>query len=473
MKRLLIIAFFAVCSTWCLAQEDMCVIDSIQTVLKTQEGPDRVSSLAELSRAYYALSYEECISYGEAAVNEAKKLSDSGWEAWAMYKLGLRYEDYYDLDLSHDCFEQAVAIMKQQKVGDGELYLNILNQKGEVELLMGDLNMAFITYTKALEVSETLEDEMNAANVVNNLAYICFYQNDFEKALDCFQDAHHRYSRLQDTLSMAQCDNNISNIYMERQQFDEAKSLLQKAIPIFEEFEDEASLAHAYQNLGTIYATGHVNLDSALYYLQKSIICAENVGDQIILIEDELELANVLKHLNREKDMMSLYQSALHSSETIGYANGMLEAYKNLGIHYNEAGDFTTSAVYLKRCIDLASEKGNQLYVNTIRPYLIADYARLGQLMEMKKELGLMQDNYEGIVNENNALSEELSHIQYYSQNLLAQYDSQNNQIQTLQAQRNHYRLAFFGILAIALFALALFVAYKIVRKNRAKIEKG
>lgn len=472
MKRWLNILVFIAIASNCVAQSDeMHVIDSLQSIMAKQEGVSKVETMTELARAMFYVSYDDCISLGEAAVVEAEKLSDEDLLSWTHWKLGISFMNHYDFDLAHEHFKIALALLEGKE--DSEWRMYALNYKGRVELLMGELDSALLTFQQTLSVSENLGDELNCADVINNLAYIHFQQDDFDKAMECFQNARHRYARVQDTLSMAQCDNNISNIYVERQQFDEAKSLLQKAIPIFEEFEDEASLAHAYQNLGTIYATGHVNLDSALFYLQESIICAENVGDQIILIEDELELANVLKHLNREKDMMSLYQSALHSSETIGYANGMLEAYKNLGIHYNEAGDFTTSAVYLKRCIDLASEKGNQLYVNTIRPYLIADYARLGQLMEMKKELGLMQDNYEGIVNENNALSEELSHIQYYSQNLLAQYESQNEQIETLQTQRNHYRLAFFGILAIALFALALFVAYKIVRKNRAKTKKG
>jgi hypothetical protein len=53
-------------------------------------------------------------------------------------------------------------------------------------------------------------------------------------------------------------------------------------------------------------------------------------------------------------------------------------------------------------------------------------------------------------------------------EDLLIQYESQSEQIQTLQTQRNHYRLAFFGLLAIALFALALMIAYKIVRRKRA-----
>ena len=348
-----------------------------------------------------------------------------------------------------------------------------LDYKGRVELLMGDLDLALPTFQRALSVSENLGDELNCADVINNMAYIYFQQDDLDKAMDFFGKARRWYWQLGDTLSVAQCDNNVSNIYVERQQFDEALLLLERAIPIFEQNDDDASLAHAYQNLGTIYATGHVNLDSALFYLHKSIVCAENVGDQVTLIEDELELANVMKHLNREIDAISLYQSALHSSEMMGYVNGMLESYKNLGIHYNIAGDYTTSAVYLKRCMDLASEKGNQLYINTVRPYLIADYARLGQLLEMKKELGLMHDEYLGIVNENNALSDELSRIQSNAEGLLEQYEAQNNQIATLQTQRNHYRMAFFGLIAIMLFAWVLFVCYKIVRKNRTKIEKG
>ena len=120
--------------------------------------------------------------------------------------------------------------------------------------------------------------------------------------------------------------------------------------------------------------------------------------------------------------------------------------------------------------MDLANAKGNILYANVVRPYLIADYASLGQLMDMKKELGLMIDNYKGIINENNALDEELTKLREHTEGLLEQYDSQNRQIETLQTQRDQYRLALCGLLAITVFALAVLIAYKIVRKNRAKM---
>lgn len=468
MKRVFNILILSFLTTFIFAQDETRVIDSLESVMAKQEGCEKVETMMELSKAFFDYSFDECIDWGEKAIQEATQFRDEELMAKSYWKIGMRYLNHYELDLALENYNKALELIKNKE--DLELLEDVLNYKGRVELFMGEMDSAIMTYQYALRVSENLGDELNCADVINNMAYIYYQQDDMDKSLEYFKEARKRFEMVQDTLSIAQCDNNISNIYVERQQFDEALSLLQKVIPVFDHYQDEASLAHAYQNLGTAYASGFVKCDSALVYLQKSIVCAENVGDQITLIEDELELAGVMRQLNREGEAISLYQSALHSSEAMGYTIGMMEAYKNLGIHYNIVGDFTTSAVYLKRCMDLASEKGNQLYVNTVRPYLIADYARLGQLMEMKKELGLMQDEYLGIVNENNALSDELSRIQSNVEGLLEQYESQSEQIQTLQTQRNQYRLAFFGLLAIALFFIALLIAYKIVRKKRAKV---
>ncbi len=468
MKRVINILILSFLTTFIFAQDETRVIDSLESVMAKQEGREKVETMMELSKAFFDYSFDECIDWGEKAIQEATQFRDEELIAKSYWKIGMRYLNHYELDLALENYNKALELLKNKD--DSELLEDVLNYKGRVELFMGDMDSALMTYQYALRVSEKLGDELNCADVINNMAYIYYQRDEMDKSLEYFKEARKRFELVQDTLSIAQCDNNISNIYVERQQFDDALSLLQKVIPVFDHYQDEASLAHAYQNLGTAYASGFVKCDSALVYLQKSIVCAENVGDQITLIEDELELAGVLRQLNREGEAISLYQSALHSSEAMGYTIGMMEAYKNLGIHYNIVGDFTTSAVYLKRCMDLASEKGNQLYVNTVRPYLIADYARLGQLMEMKKELGLMQDEYLGIVNENNALSDELSRVQSNSEGLLEQYESQSEQIETLQSQRNQYRLAFFGLLAIALFALALLIAYKIVRKKRAKV---
>lgn len=450
------------------AQEETRVVDSLQAVMNHQEGRQRIETMLELSRAFFDFSYDDCIAWGEEAVRSSVQFGDNELIAKAYWKMGLRYLNHYDFDLAENQFLNALKFLEGQE--DSELLMDVLNYKGRVELFLGEISQALDTYQKALAVSQHLDDAMNCADVTNNLAYIYFHQDDLEKALAHFNLARQQYERLGDTLSAAQCDNNVSNIFVQRQQFDKAKSILQRAIPVFRCFDDESSLAHAYQNLGTVYAIGLVNFDSALFYLQKSVICAENVGDEIVLIEDEIEIANVLMQLGHDKEAMSLYQSALHSSETIGYQKGVMEAYKSLGTHYHEKGDFTTSAVYLKRCLDMAEESGNNLYINSVRPYLITDYAHLGRFAEMKNELGLFQDDYASAFNESTALSEKLANLQDDAEGLLAQYESQNEQLTVLEAQRDYYRLAFFGLLGIALFTLAALTAYKIVRKNRPKI---
>ena len=465
MKRLINILVFLCLSLMTFAQEETRVVDSLRSVLVRQEGHEKVETMIELSKAFFELSFDDCIDWGEKAIEEAVRLQDEELIAKAYWKIGLRYLNHYEFDLAHEQFVTALKMLDNQK--ESELLVDVLNYKGYVELFMGEIDSALVTLQWNLQVSERFGDESNCADLVNNLAYIHFQQDNIDKAMECFQDARQRYGRVQDTLSMAQCDNNISNIYVQWQQYDEALALLKQAIPIFEQNGDEASLAHAYQNLGTIYATGVVNLDSSLVYLRKSIVCAEMVGDQITLVEDEIELANVLKLFNRNGEAISLYQSALHSSEAMGYLNGMLSAYTNLGIYYNKTGDFTTSAIYLKRCMDLAYKKGNQLYINSIRPYLIDDYAHLGHFAEMSRELGLFRDSYESIINESNAMDEELACLSENAEGLLEQYDSQNDQIQTLQAQRNHYRLAFFGLLSIILVAVAFWIFRRILLNNR------
>ena len=471
MKRLLNILVFCCLNFAAVGQEDTRAIDSLQNVLRHQEGRAKVETMIELSMAFFDYSFDDCVDWGEKAIEEAVRLHDEELMAKAYWKMGLRYLNHYEFDLAHEQFVTALKMLEGQK--DSELLVDVLNYKGYVELFMGEIDSALATLQRNLQVSEGFGDESNCADLINNMAYIHFQQDNIDMAMECFRDARLRYAKVHDTLSMAQCDNNISNIYVQWQRFDEALALLEQAIPVFEQNGDEASLAHAYQNMGTIYATGFVNLDSALVYLRKSIVCAEKVGDQITLVEDEIELANVMKQLNNKAEAVSLYQSALHSSETMGFMNGLLGAYKSLGIYYNEAGDFTTSAIYLKRCVDLATEKGNQLYVNSVRPYLIADYAHLGRFAEMSMELGLFQTQYENSINESNILVENLARLKENAESLSHQYETQNKQIETFKTQRNHYRLAFFGLLALVFISVVVLLAYKNVRKNRVKTKKG
>ena len=98
------------------------------------------------------------------------------------------------------------------------------------------------------------------------------------------------------------------------------------------------------------------------------------------------------------------------------------------------------------------------------------NYARLGKYDDLESELSDFEEEYNGLLRENADIYNQLEELRNEVDGLLIDHDAQNNQIQTLQTQRNHYRLAFYGIIAIVLATIVLLVAYKIVRKNRGKV---
>ena len=101
------------------------------------------------------------------------------------------------------------------------------------------------------------------------------------------------------------------------------------------------------------------------------------------------------------------------------------------------------------------------------------DYARLGLFDDLYSIIEGFEEDNVALMRENSDVYEQNRTLRYDAEDLLQRYEAQNNELEMLKSQRNQYRLAFFGLLAIALTASVLLVAYKIIRKNQAKNEKG
>ena len=101
------------------------------------------------------------------------------------------------------------------------------------------------------------------------------------------------------------------------------------------------------------------------------------------------------------------------------------------------------------------------------------NYARLGKFDEMGSELKDYKEQYDGLLRENSDLYDQISSLQDETQWLFFKYETQNSKIETLQSQRNQYRLAFYGLLCLGLAIVVLLVGYKFVRKKRIKNVKS
>ena len=473
MKRLLNILILLFLTTFTFAQDETRVIDSLESVMAKQEGREKVLTMIELVWEFYEVSYDDCINWGEKAIEEAQRLGLTDLEARANYVLGLQYAYHGDLDLAKHYLNKSYDMYLA--LSDTENAFESLWDIATYELLLGNIDTAYSVYQEALNIAE--DDYYHGrASIYSNLGNIEYRKGNVGKAYDYYDQAKQIFEFVDDEQMTIRMEKVIACICSDQGQTNTARTMFWKLIPQLELYEDYCSLCDVNKRLGNLYVNEFVNYDSALYYLQKSLnyslMPMKNQEDVVevnnLRTEVLLEIANLMMRKGDYHEALQKYNEALAMSEEHSYQYGQMLAYIGLVAYYSQMGQPLKSLQYYSYYDELEKRTGITTTRPSLRKYVAMDYARLSRFDDLDSELEGFENENLALLRENGDVYEQNRNLQQYTSDLLQQYESQSEQIQTLQTQRNHYRLAFFGLLAIALFALALMIAYKIVRKKRA-----
>lgn len=476
MKRSLGTLILLLLTILTFAQDEMRVIDSLENVMAKQEGREKVLTMIELSKAFFDFSFDDCVDWSEKAIQLSQEIGDVELEADAVFSLGIHYGYHSDLDLSQVYLKNSFDLY-QQSGSEAKAFESLWNL-AYFELLLGNMDTACVAFQKVLSVAKQRHDSLAYAQASDNLAFVQYQRHDFDGAIKAYESSRNIYALLNDSLAVAQTNLNLAIILGECGRTKEARKLFAKVIPELEVFQENYLLLTAYKNYGMLFARDFINNDSASYYFEKALIYTESEmlsrADRQTIDDTKadllVEMGNVA--VNRHDDLLAMnyFKEAFALAEKNKYHFGLMQAALSLGQLYAYQGEATLSLHYLDIYAEEAKKSGITMMESAAKKPLILDYARLGCFNEMAAELDELDEQKQTLQRENSDLYDQLSTIQDETQGLLQQNESQNNQIQILQTQRNHYRLAFFGLLAIVLFAVVLFVVYKIVRKKRAKV---
>ena len=478
MKRLLLIVVFAVFSTWAFAQEETRVVDSLENVLTTQHGRDKVETMIELSKAFFDFSFDDCVNWGEKAIKEAKCLGYADLEAEAIYSLGVLYGEHADNDLAQDYLK--MAYLAHLQVGDEDQAVNDLWKRALYEQMIGNIDTAYSIYERVLETFDTRTnrniDSSLMAKVICNMAIIQYQLRNYKQAEISFKKSRDVLVPLKDSLMIARIDANLACLYMEWGNTAKARRLFLDVIPRIEAEGDYGLLITTYKNYGQLFVKDYYNFDSASYYFDKAYSIVDFLEANDIDVPADIkvdlldEMGNAFYNDEKYKEAEIKYLKAFDLAESSSYASGQMIACVGLGLVYSYLSQPSKSLYYLNLIDELESKSGVSIAYSKIKAPLILNYARIGKFDLMEAELKNFKEEYDGLQRENNDLYDQINTLQEHAEGLLRQHEEQNEQIKSLQYQRDQYRLAFFGLLAIALFIVVLLVAYKIVRKKRAKV---
>ena len=476
MKRPFCIWAFLLLASLAVAQDETGAIDSLESVVARQEKDEKVLTMMELSEAFFDFSFDDCVSWGEKAIQLAREIGDAVLEADAHYALGVNYGFHSDLDLAQVHLKNALELYRQS--GREDAALEPLWSLAYFESLLGNKDSAYVAYQKVLAVAEQCHDQLACAQANANMAYILYQGNDFEGAIKAYELSRDVYASLGDSLAEAEACLNLAVVMGESGRAREARQAFVKVMPKLEVFQDKGLLLTAYKNYGMLFVRDFINYDSATYYYQKALACAELEGlspaDRQTVGNAKadllVEMGNVAVGRNNGALAESYFKEAFALAEKNKYPFGQMQAAVSLGQLYAEQGKAALSLYYLDIYAKGVRQSGITMMELVAKKALIMDYARLGRFDEMGEELGEFEGQNLALQRENSDLYDQLDALQDETQWLCSKYETQDNEIELLQSQRNHYRLAFFGLLAMVLAVLVLAIAYEIVRKKREKV---
>lgn len=492
MKRLLNILVLLVLAVSAFAQVDTRIVDSLQDAYATQEGEERIKTMLELAWDFYDISFDECIDWGEKALKEAETHGVLYLEAEANYTIGIQYGYHGDVDLAahylKKAYSQYVLIDDSEYIKNfGWAYSSVwyafesLWNLATYELTLGNIDSAFQIYEKALPLAEQMNDTSAKAYVLVNMGLVWYKRNHQQTAYTFFEQAKRIFESIGDERMAIRMGNNMATICAENGQAAEALALFWSVIPKLEELGDYYHLLNVCSTIGVIYENEIVDYDSAMCYLEKALAYAEmpmrSKESEVLALNEKsetmVEMANVMLKLGESQAALAKYEEALGLAEKNAYLHGQMEACLGLGMEYGRLGQAAKSLQYFRRFFELEKASGVMMMRPSARKALAMDYARLGMYDELEAELADLADGYEGLLRENADINDQLRTLHQEGAELLEQYEAQSEALYEQQRLTSHYRLAFYGLLALVLSAAVLFLLYKIVCKNRVKMEKG
>jgi tetratricopeptide (TPR) repeat protein len=268
MKNPIALVLFLLTSTSLVAQPR---IDSLQSVLKTAQGEEKVKTLNELFRAYINTDPIKATEFTREALSLALEITDQRGMAASYNNFGVAYRNQGALDKALESYMVSLDIY--QKLDNKEGIATTKNNIGNIYSIKKDQTQA----TKYLEESNKLfldmNDHMKIIGSLNNLGNLYNELQSYDLAMKYYDEA----SALSEKMKMSNADplTNMGNVYLKQNNFDKAMELYKKAMPLAEKENNQLSVLSILVSMGEASLKANKLNEANAYLTQSLAICQE------------------------------------------------------------------------------------------------------------------------------------------------------------------------------------------------------
>jgi tetratricopeptide (TPR) repeat protein len=245
-------------------------IDSLENVLTTAQGDQKVKTLNEMFRAYMSSDPVKAIGYTREALELATNIGDQKGMAASYNNLGVAYKN------------------------------------------QGALDKGLEYYLTSLKIYTDLDNKEGIATTKNNIANIYSLKKDHAQAMKYFEEAEAILSQLDDKTRMIGTMNNLGNLHSDLQLFEQALKFYKDAWELSEKMGTPSP--DPLSNIGNLYFR-QGNYQRAVEYYERALAMAEKDNDNLNVLNIKANLGEVYVRANQPKKAEKYLEDALELSE--------------------------------------------------------------------------------------------------------------------------------------------------------------
>jgi signal transduction histidine kinase len=339
-------------------------IDSFKLAITKTQGEPRARLLNQLGFQFRTSYPDSTLYYCQEALRLSQTIENQFVKGESLNFIGIAYSYKAMVSEAADAYAQALTIASQ---GDSLLLAHVHNNLGRLYFESGNLRQAFINFTKAQQIFETLENTEGLAYVYRSLSGLYESQRDYANALQMAKRAADLRTRLGDIRGVIAALSQLGKIHQLMGDYLSAEEAFRKAETMASDTEDEASLAEVKLGLAGLYlANGSLSKALTEAFRAENII--ERLDNPVLEITSNLLLG---KLFYEQKDF----------PEAIRYLNRVAESDSD-----NQLESVTEASFYLAQVYGLTGQKDKAARYQSL-------YRTLNDSLK-NKELAVMAEKF-------------------------------------------------------------------------------
>ncbi len=218
-------------------------------------------------------NYPKAIFYHQKAYNKAKEIDNLYYKIYSLNMMGVVYRRMDAVKSALEYHNKALELAKNAPRKNKEIVENIAishNSIGNIYLLLQRDDMAYLHFSKALEIEKKFNNKLGLAINYQNIGSILERKGDLEEALNYYRKSLWYNQQIDSKVGKIICNTSIGSIYLKKHQPGKALEIVEPSLQLAKELGDDYYLSDVYLNLAKIYIQKK-RYPKAENYLQKGL----------------------------------------------------------------------------------------------------------------------------------------------------------------------------------------------------------